>query len=75
MACDLCGKTGTRLADLLSIYATNDIKCICPACEKTVNRHLFKMKDVGDNMVRRLFKMYLRERKGAATKEGDPHAD
>jgi hypothetical protein len=38
MACDICGKKGTTLSDLLDAYKTDDIKSICPACEKIVNR-------------------------------------
>ena len=50
MACDICGKTGTFLVPLLSLYQTDDIKEICSECEKKVNDHLWKMKEMSTKM-------------------------
>lgn len=72
MACDLCGKTGTPLADLRHQYATQDIRVICPDCETVVNRHLHKMKTVSDNMVQTLFKRYLLKRQQNARPAIEP---
>ena len=60
MACDLCGKTGTRLNDLLGIYKLDDVQVICPDCESTINKQLNKIKDVTLKLNINLFKRFLR---------------
>ncbi len=45
MACDICGKVGTSLTPLHGIYQTDDIKDICPDCEKIVNAQLSKIQE------------------------------
>jgi hypothetical protein len=65
MACDICGKTGTNLVDLLDAYQTADIKAICPACEKIVNRKNGKLLSMVLNMKQDLMKRFMQETKAA----------
>ncbi len=60
MACDICGKTGTRLEDLLSIYQTDDIKQICPECGKDVNKQLDKIKKLTSGLTRTFLKRFMK---------------
>ena len=50
MACDICSKTGTSLVDLYSQYQTDTIKQICSECEKKVNDHLWKLREMSTKM-------------------------
>lgn len=63
MACDICGKTGTPLADLLTAYQTPDIKSICPECEGIVNRKHGKLLSMVLNIKTDLLKRFLRQQK------------
>lgn len=63
MACDICGKTGTNLVDLLPAYQTDDIKDICPSCEKIVNRKHGKLLSMVLNIKAELLKNFMQERK------------
>jgi hypothetical protein len=63
MACDLCGKRGTHLAPLLSIYKTDDVQEICPECEKVVNKQLSKIQSMTTKIIITLMKRFLGERK------------
>lgn len=65
MACDICGKTGTALADLLQTYQTTDIKSICPECERVVNAKSGKLLDFVLNMKTKLLKRFMAELKKA----------
>lgn len=62
MACDICGKRGTALADLLDGYKTADIKAICPECERIVNKQVWKIRDVQDGFLKTLVKRFMTER-------------
>lgn len=59
MACDLCGKTGTYLSDLLDSYKSDDIQAICPDCEATINKQLRKIRGVTTNIQIGLVKRFL----------------
>ena len=59
MACDIFGKTGTRLEDLMGQYQTSDIKQICPECAVEVNRQLDKLKMVTHGMVKYWLKKFM----------------
>lgn len=59
MACDICGKTGTSLADLLDSYKTDEIQAICPECEKVVNAHKRKLQHWTDTLLARLLKRFM----------------
>ena len=63
MACDICGKTGTPLADLLDGYKTDDIQAICPECETIVNAHKRKLQKWTFTLLARLLKQFMRARK------------
>ena len=63
MACDICGKTGTSLADLLESYQTADIKAICPDCEKVVNNKKSKILSMVLNMLADLLKRFIKEKR------------
>lgn len=64
MACDICGKTGTSLTDLLDIYQTDDIKQMCPDCAKVVNKHLGKIQSSAGKIQRSLLKSFMKVLKG-----------
>jgi len=68
MACDICGKTGTSLSDLREIYQTDDIKSICPDCEKVVNKQLNSIQSVTGRLQCVLLKRFMGERKERITK-------
>ncbi len=59
MACDICGKTGNDLIDLLDAYQTKDIKQICSKCETDVNSHLGKLRKVTSKMNRMWLKRFM----------------
>ena len=71
MACDICGKRGTVLADLRQIYQTDDIKSICPECETAVNGKLSALQKWTSTLIRRLLKLFMRERATQAAKQGE----
>jgi hypothetical protein len=60
MACDACGALGTTLNTMRDTYKTEQIQQICPACEATINKHLFKLQHASQNMVVDLMKSFLR---------------
>jgi hypothetical protein len=63
MACDICGKTGTTLIDLLAQYQTSDIKAICPDCESVVNRTNGRLLSMVLKIKSELLKRFMREKK------------
>lgn len=65
MACDICGKTGTSLNDLLTQYQTEGIKSICPKCETAVNKKHQKLLDFALQMKGDLFKRFILAKKRA----------
>ena len=64
MACDICGKKGTPLVDLLDAYKTSDIQQICHDCETIVNRKNSKLLSMVLNIKTELMKRFMREKKG-----------
>jgi hypothetical protein len=59
MACDMCGKVGVSLNSLLESYQTDDIKDICPTCEKEVNKQLSKLRSWTMKFTRNKLKEYM----------------
>lgn len=64
MACDICGKTGTSLNDLLTVYQVDGIKAVCPECEKVLNDRLSKLRRLTTSICTEWFKRFIRIRKG-----------
>lgn len=71
MACDICGKRGTSLAELRSVYQTDEIKAVCPDCEKVINGKLSALQKWASTAVRQLLKLFIRERAAQAKQKGD----
>ena len=59
MACDICGETGTELSPLLDSYQTKEIKAVCPDCLKVINKELWKIKELTNNIRESLFKRFM----------------
>lgn len=59
MACDICGRNDKELTDLLEGYRTENIKQLCPSCEKIINDHLWKIRAVTMNINRSLLKRFM----------------
>ena len=43
MACDVCGAKGTSLNNIREQFATDDVRAVCPNCERVINSHLSKL--------------------------------
>jgi hypothetical protein len=65
MACDICGKTGTQLYTLLSSYQTEDIKAVCPDCDRVLTRKKGKVMSMLANMQQTLLKRFMQETRAA----------
>lgn len=65
MACDICGKTGGNLVDLLKTYQTEDIKSICNECERVVNDKHSKLMTFVLNVKKVLLLRFIRNLKDA----------
>jgi hypothetical protein len=63
MACDICGKTGVQLEDLMEQYQTKDIKQICSDCSSDVNKHLDKLRSMTFGIMRTWLKKYMANKK------------
>lgn len=63
MACDVCGKKGTTLNDLLKQYSTNDIKAVCPDCERVINKQHSELTDAVFKIRAEWLKRFIRNRK------------
>ena len=59
MACDICSSNEKTLVDLRTEYQTENVKQICPACEKTINDHLWKIRAVTTKMNQSLLKRFM----------------
>jgi hypothetical protein len=74
MKCDMCNKPTApyALVVLLDSYKTKDIEWICGDCEKVVNDHLWKLKNLQHGWVTRIFREWLsNKKKDLATKGKD----
>lgn len=63
MACDICGATGLVHNVLKPNYQTEDIKAICPGCEKLVNDRALKLMSWAQRLREELCKRFMRERR------------
>jgi hypothetical protein len=68
MSCDICGKKGTPLADLLDVYKTDEVKAICYDCEKVVNARNGVLLTWALRLKSVLLKRYIKERQETFTK-------
>lgn len=59
MACDLCGKKGVQLEDLLSIYKTDDVQQICGSCASLATKQVSKAQRVAGLIQRGWVKRWL----------------
>lgn len=59
MACDICGNNSGPLIDLRDVYKTEEVKQICGACERVVNKHLTKVQGVTHNILVSLMKRFI----------------
>lgn len=65
MACDVCGNNDKRLEPLREIYATKEVRQICPDCEKVINKELRKIQTATTQIQIGWFKNMLNQlRKG-----------
>lgn len=63
MACDICGKSGVHLVDLLPSYQTRDVKSICLDCETVVNRRHGQLFSMVMNIKTTLLKRFIAQRR------------
>lgn len=68
MACDICGKTGTRLNDLLSCYRSPGIVDICDSCESAVNKRLWVLRGITQRWIERKLRQHMQRRAGKLTR-------
>lgn len=68
MACDICGKTGTELHDLIDSYKTDDIKAVCSGCDKILTKKNYKLMSLLMNMKVALLKRFMQELKSSKNK-------
>ena len=59
MDCDTCGANDKSLVDLRTEYQTTEIKQICPACEKVINDHLWKLRAATQNINKSLLQRFM----------------
>lgn len=59
MACDICAKPSTNLQTVAHVYATDDIKCVCPRCANILNKQLEKIKEMHRKAEARLTKSWM----------------
>lgn len=71
MACDVCGAKGTSLNNIREQFATDDVRAVCPNCERVINSHLSKLDGMWVRMRSALLKRFMSER--AHAKEGQSH--
>lgn len=63
MACDLCGAKGTTLSDLVPKYRTDEVRQICPACERMANNQIWKIRAYQEGVLKTLVKRWLNNTK------------
>ena len=61
MACDMCGKAVSDTAALVDGYATDEIKQVCPSCEKQINRFVWKARKLSNNFIFNLAKEMMQD--------------
>jgi len=69
MACDICGKKGTRLSDLLDCHKTTDVHQVCGECEAILNKHKSKLQSVTSRILIHWMRRFIDELRA---KRGQP---
>ena len=64
ITCDICNEHPSAIVDLKQQYQTEDIKQICPSCEKVINKQLGKMHQLAAEMNQSLIKRFMAVSKG-----------
>ena len=59
MACDICSGNEKSLVDLRDEYKTENVRQICPSCEKVINDHLWKIRAVTTKINQSLLKRFM----------------
>ena len=62
MACDICGKKGGQLNDLITAYKTDEVQQVCDDCERDLNEHLGKLRSVTHNILVSWMKRFISEK-------------
>ena len=65
MACDICGKRGVPLVDLLDSHKTSDIHQVCDECRRVLDTHKSKLQTVTMGILLDWFKRFMTERKNS----------
>jgi len=69
MACDICNAKGTSLVDLRDSFQTDQIKSMCPECEKVVNKKCRELNTWAHRISTALTIRFMEERKVKLFKE------
>lgn len=59
MSCDVCGCRSEKLIPLRDIYQTEEIKELCPDCEKIVNKKLSALQSAVSQIQRGWMKRFM----------------
>lgn len=59
MACDICGNNKDCLVPLRDIYMTDNVRQICPACEKVLDKELSKIQSAVSKIQIGWFKNFI----------------
>lgn len=61
--CDLCGAETLDSYPLRERYKARGIEKVCPTCNREINDHLLRLRNLSEDFITRLFKIFLRNRK------------
>ena len=61
MACDICKNNTKSLVDLREIYQSDEVKQVCPDCEKVLNTELNKIQVAAGKIQRGWFKNRIKQ--------------
>lgn len=70
MQCDLCGKEGVPVSNLVSHYQTDAIKQVCGSCEGKINLHIREVQVMQRKMLHGLIKSFMVNFKDKHFKKG-----
>ena len=61
MACDICKNNTKSLVDLREIYQSEEVRQVCPDCEKVLNVELSKIQVAAGKIQRGWFKNRIKQ--------------